>query len=111
MSNNSDERFEKLSRVFKALCNPNRLRLFMQLASCCAPGTVCEGGDDEQVSTCVGDLGQELGVSPSTISHHLKELREAGLMETKRQGRKVVCWVDPDILRALAAFFSTPLGD
>ncbi len=111
MSNNENDQFEQLSRVFKALGNPNRLNLFMQLASCCAPGTAYEGGEDDYDCTCVGDLGQELGVSPSTISHHLKELREAGLVQTEKRGRKVECWVDPDILRALAKFFSTPLGD
>jgi len=109
MSNNQSAQFGKLAAVFRALSNSNRLGLFMQLASCCAPGTVCDGDEDE-LRRCVGELGRELGISAPTISHHLKELRAAGLIKTERRGRRIECWVDPEILRALAEFFSTPLA-
>jgi ArsR family transcriptional regulator len=35
------------------------------------------------------------------VSHHIKELRGAGLIQTRRQGQNIECWVDPDILEEL----------
>lgn len=57
---------------------------------------------------CVGELGRELSISPSTVSHHLKELRRAGLIKTQRRGRNIECWTDPDVLSELAKFFADP---
>lgn len=54
---------------------------------------------------CVGDLGDGLGLAPSTISHHLKELRRAGLIRMERAGRHVECWADPEALARLSEFF------
>ncbi len=59
----------------------------------------------------MGDLGRELGISPSTVSHHLKELRAAGLIKAERRGQNIECWVDPEILQALSEFFGAPLED
>jgi ArsR family transcriptional regulator len=57
---------------------------------------------------CVGEIGRDLSVSPSTVSHHLKELRDAGLIRAQRRGQKIECWVDPDVLNELAQFFGQP---
>lgn len=93
--------------MFRALSNPNRLRIFLRLASCCcAPGGVRM--TDAEARACVGELGQDLEVGPSTVSHHIKELRQAGLIQMQRRGQNVECWVDPEILRALAEFFAEP---
>lgn len=96
---------ERYARAFKALGNPHRLKIFIKLATCCAPGTkaLCEGE-----TPCVGELGRDLGIVPSTVSHHVKELRNAGLIHVERQGKNVVSWVDPDILAELAHFFDFP---
>ena len=91
---------------FKALSNPHRLALFQRLTSCCAPGTSCSL---EQARLSVGELGEEVDVAPSTLSHHLKELNRAGLVQMERRGKQVVCWVEPETLKALAALFSEPL--
>lgn len=90
---------------FKALSNPNRLTLFKRLMSCCAPGTVCST-TDEAVRYCVGELGKGLGIAPSTVSHHLKELSQAGLIQTKRQGKTIHCWIEPSVLNELGQFFA-----
>ena len=103
------DQLEEFAHIFKALSNPNRLHIFMRLACCCAPGTMCEG--DTAMRRCVGDLGQELSISPSTVSHHLKELRQAGLIKTQRRGQNIECWVDPDVLSELAKFFANPATD
>lgn len=95
----------KYATMFKALSNPHRLNVFMRLASsCCLEGEVCSSGD--QICECVGVLGKDLGIAPSTVSHHLKELHRSGLIEMKRHGQRIECWVDPEVLEALAGFFA-----
>jgi ArsR family transcriptional regulator len=108
MSNNRDANIKKFAEIFKALSNPNRLKIFLQLISCCQPGTVTSINPDtgDEGCACVGDLGQNLGIVPSTISHHIKELRQAGLIRMERRGQKIECWVDPQTLKTLQGFFS-----
>ena len=89
--------------MFKALSNPHRLALFQRLMSCCVPGTVC--GSEEVTRYCVGEVGEGLDIAPSTLSHHLKELKQAGLIQTEREGKTILCWVDPDVLEELTHFF------
>jgi ArsR family transcriptional regulator len=55
---------------------------------------------------CVGELAAELDIVPSTVSHHLKELTQAGLIATERCGREIRCWVEPDVLHELGGFFT-----
>ncbi len=90
--------------MFKALSNPNRLRIFLRLVSCCAPGTV--HSVDAEGSAYIGELSKDLEIVPSTVSHHIKELRRAGLIKLKRQGQKIECWIEPEVLKDLAQFFS-----
>jgi ArsR family transcriptional regulator len=103
MSNNGNYNIEKFSKVFKALSNPNRLKIFLRLVSCCVPGTVwsLEAKD----VTCVGDVAKDLEIVPSTVSHHIKELREAGVIKMKRSGQRIECWIDPEVLKELEGFF------
>ncbi len=103
MSYSRDKEIEQYADVFKALSNPNRLRIFLRLVSCCAPGTVHTVEDGK---ACVGDIAQDLKISPSTVSHHIKELYRAGLIRMKRRGQYVDCWIDPTVLRNVADFFS-----
>jgi ArsR family transcriptional regulator len=81
-----------LARMFKALGDPIRLRLLSRITSA-AEGEIC-----------VCDLtGGDFEVSGPTISHHLKVLREAGLIEGERRGTWVYYRPQPDNLRQLAA--------
>jgi len=107
MSNSRMFDAEKLSHAFKALSNPHRLSIFVRLASCCAPGTAYDA--DKAIRECVGTVGENLDLSPSTISHHIKELHRAGLIKMKRRGQTVECWVDPETLDSLAEFFKPPV--
>jgi len=104
MPNFRNNEVEKLAHIFKALSNPNRLRIFLRLVSCCVPGTI--HSLDAGGSAYVGELGKDLGIVPSTVSHHIKELRQAGLIRVQRQGQKIECWVDPQIIKDLGKFFS-----
>lgn len=94
-----------VAEKFKALSNPHRVAIFRRLISCCVPGTKCS--PDEKESECVGDLGKDLGIAPSTVSHHIKELRRAGLIHVERRGQKVECWIDPETLESMSMFFVT----
>ncbi len=104
MSNNQKINLDHYAAIFKALSNPNRLKIFLRLVSCCAPGTITSLEDEG--SAYVGELGRDLGIVPSTVSHHIKELRRAGLIKVQRQGQRVQCWLDAEVLRELARFFA-----
>jgi ArsR family transcriptional regulator len=103
MSNTKTEDLQRFANIFKALSNPHRLRIFMKLATCCAPGTICSV--ETANSAYVGELAEDLDIVPSTVSHHIKELRQAGLIRMRRQGQKIECWVDPHVYNDLIGFF------
>ncbi|MER6944444.1 metalloregulator ArsR/SmtB family transcription factor [Nonomuraea sp. NPDC000554] len=86
----------ELSRMFKALSDPVRLRLLSLIAS-------HEGGE-----ACVCDLTGPFDVSQPTISHHLKVLREAGLVGSERRGTWVYYWVLPVALNRLSSLLQAP---
>lgn len=105
MSNNRNNEIERFSDMFKALSNPHRLKIFVRLANCCGPNIACSVDSDE-MKTCVGELGRDLGIVPSTVSHHIKELHRTGLIRMERRGQKIDCWVDSETIGALGDFFN-----
>jgi ArsR family transcriptional regulator len=109
MSNYRTVQADMLADTFKALGHPHRLQIFLQLATCCVPGTAC--GDDNSIRRCVGELAAQLHIAPSTVSHHLKELTRAGLIATERCGREIRCWVEPEVLRKLGDFFTSFIAE
>jgi len=104
MSNYRNEELGRMAEQFKALANPHRLQIFLRLSTCCAPGTVCSS---EEATRSVGALGERLDIAPSTLSHHIKELNRAGLINMERRGKRVDCWVDPETLLRLSQFFKS----
>ncbi len=100
-----------MAAMFKALSNPHRLEIFVKLASAGGDTACCtvKGEKLELINgpcACVGDLGKGLGLAPSTVSHHIKELRLAGLITLERQGQNIFCHVEPETLRELSEFFT-----
>ena len=91
-----------LASAFKALSNPNRLAIFRKLVACCPDGQACNIED----SLCISELGESLTIAPSTLSHHIKELSQAGLVETIRQGKNIICRVELERVKELAVFFN-----
>ncbi len=100
MSNHAAQEILRFAEMFKALSNPNRLEIFLRLIACCPPGTSC--CSEVEARRYVGELGQELGITLSTVSHHIKELRHAGLIRVERRGRNIECWVDEHAVRGMA---------
>ncbi|MGQ4596428.1 metalloregulator ArsR/SmtB family transcription factor [Nocardia sp. R6R-6] len=80
----------ELATVFKALSDPVRLRLLSLIAS--------HAGQE----ACVCDVSAGFDVSQPTISHHLKVLREAGLLGSERRGSWVYYRVEPAALQQLS---------
>lgn len=108
MSNTRTNNVQHFTAMFGALSNPNRLRVFLRLLSCCGPEAA--GLTDDQATAFVGELGRDLGIAASTVSHHIKELHRSGLIQMERRGQRVACWVDRGTLRELAEFFSLQVG-
>jgi len=97
--------------MFKALGDPTRLHIYNFLRCCCRPVAVDESGDVRPVDgPTVGEVcchvtgAQQIN---SLISHHLKELRVAGLITVERRGKNMICGVNREAARALAAYLFT----
>ncbi|MGH4011354.1 MAG: ArsR/SmtB family transcription factor [Pseudonocardiaceae bacterium] len=87
----SAEEAAELARAFKAIADPVRLRLLSLIAS-------HAGGE-----ACVCDLTGAFALTGPTISHHLKVLREAGLVGSERRGTWIYYRVQPGLLAQLSA--------
>jgi ArsR family transcriptional regulator len=83
------EHANEFAPMFKALGDPVRLRLLSMIASA--------GGGE----VCVCDLTGEFSLTGPTISHHLKVLREAGLVDSDRRGTWVYYRLVPAALALL----------
>ena len=68
------EEFQNLADIFKQLSDGSRLRLFWILCHC---------------EECVTNLSVMMGMSSPAISHHLKQLKNAGLIVSRRDGKEV----------------------
>lgn len=110
MSNHRTIDLDSYSEVYGALSNPNRLRLLLRIFDQCRPDDLCATSDG--MGACVGELADGLDIAPSTVSHHLKELRRVGLISMTRQGRTVECAVNTEALAGLSSLFDqSPLAN
>jgi ArsR family transcriptional regulator len=87
-----------LARVFRALGDPVRLRLVSLIGA-------HQGGE-----ACVCDLNAAFSLTQPTISHHLKVLREAGIIDSERRGTWVYYRLVPAALERMAVLLATPGG-
>jgi ArsR family transcriptional regulator, arsenate/arsenite/antimonite-responsive transcriptional repressor len=84
-----EEEAARLASALKTIADPARLRLLSLIQA-------QPGGE-----TCVCHLTEPLGLSQPTVSHHLKVLHQAGLVERERRGSWVFYRVVPEALAAL----------
>jgi ArsR family transcriptional regulator, arsenate/arsenite/antimonite-responsive transcriptional repressor len=82
---------DDLAAVFKALADPTRVAIVSRLAS----GEMC----------CVCDLTDAFELSQPTVSHHLRILRDAGLVESERRGTFAYYWLVPEAIDRLRGVF------
>jgi ArsR family transcriptional regulator, arsenate/arsenite/antimonite-responsive transcriptional repressor len=85
-----------LARVFKALGDPVRLRLVSLIGA-------HEGGE-----VCVCELTEAFDLTQPTISHHLKVLRDAGIIDGERRGTWVYYWLVPATLERMSGLLEAP---
>lgn len=97
------------SDAFRALGHPHRLTIVELLReralSCCEAERVEECALDP-ASCNVGALAEAVPCAPSTLSHHLKELERAGIIERARDGRQLLCRLNEDRLAELSRFLA-----
>lgn len=86
----SVEDAQKLARMFKALGDPTRVRLLSMIAA-------RSGGE-----ACVCDLTEPVGLSQPTVSHHMKQLVDAGPVTRERRGKWAYYSLVPDTLAMLS---------
>jgi ArsR family transcriptional regulator len=86
----SDEQAAATAAVFKALADPARVRIVNVLATSGEPVCVCH-------------LIEPLGLSQPTVSHHLKRLLEAGLLEREQRGKWAYFSLRPEAVETLSA--------
>jgi ArsR family transcriptional regulator len=99
MADTMDEK--EMARVFKALANPNRLRLYLMIAE---KSEESFAADHECLIT---DVIKSLPIGAPTISHHLKELENAGLITTERRGKYLVARVNGAVSDEVKKMLST----
>jgi ArsR family transcriptional regulator len=87
---------EQLAAAFKAIADPARLRLLSFIAA------------QPSGEACVCYLTEPLGLSQPTVSHHLKLLFDAGLLERERRGTWVYYRIVPAELAALRSALAPP---
>jgi ArsR family transcriptional regulator len=90
---------EQVSSLLKAIADPVRLRLMSIVLS-------HEGGE-----ACVCDLTPAFDLSQPTISHHLKVLHAAGLLDREKRGVWVYYKAKPEALTAMTSLFATVRGE
>jgi ArsR family transcriptional regulator, arsenate/arsenite/antimonite-responsive transcriptional repressor len=97
-SNLSDADARAAARVFKALGDPARVRLLSLIAS--APAG----------EACVCELVDALDLAQPTVSHHLRQLLQAGLVERERRGTWAYYRARPEALAAVSRSLELPVG-
>ena len=94
--------FRDLARMFKALADENRLKILALIREGELRCECTENGCDD--TRCMKEIGSSLDISQATVSHHTKELVDAGLITTRKKGKWVYCQVDEDGISRLAEF-------
>ncbi len=92
-----------VARVFKALGDPTRLAIFEIVRSSAAAGEAHSPGE---IENSISQIASQFDLSLSTVSHHIKELRGAGLVRCVRRGQSIYCSVEPGVLDRVGRFLA-----
>ncbi len=95
---------QDLVKVFKALANRNRLEMLKSIYEVGISGCCDSDSPSVERCSCVGDIVERFKLAPSTISHHLKELSSAGLIEVEREGKFIRVIPGRESLRSMMDF-------
>jgi ArsR family transcriptional regulator, arsenate/arsenite/antimonite-responsive transcriptional repressor len=96
---------KKMAKVFKALSNPNRLELYMQIVK------QSEASYKTDCGCLISDIAKSLNIGAPTISHHLKELSNAELIFTERRGKYLVAKVNEEMVNEVNELLKLHYGE
>jgi ArsR family transcriptional regulator, arsenate/arsenite/antimonite-responsive transcriptional repressor len=89
---------KELAKIFKALSNENRLEIYKEIAK-------LENVDYEQKCECsISDILSCMKIGAPTISHHLKELANANLITTEKNGKYLMAHINKETLENIRGF-------
>ena len=102
---------EELVRIFKALANENRLKILEAIknnqAQCaCCPEDAGLFDSEEGAICCVDEIVGQFDMAQSTISQHLRELHNAGLLERHKKAQWVYYTINRERLEGLGEYLS-----
>ncbi len=105
-----------LAKMFKALSNEQRLKIFMLIYTQCCTTNGSKGCKDtifndqpcckvaRTVQKAFSTVCDCMNLSRSTVSHHFKELQNAGLIHCKREGQTFRCSVNEEAINDIRQF-------
>ena len=91
----------KMAKIFKALSNENRLELFIEILKV---RETCLVTDDTECF--ITDIMESMNIGAPTVSHHIKELTNAGLVITERKGKFLAARINDETLHEIIEFLS-----
>ena len=94
---------KQLARVFKALSEENRLKILINILK---KEWQCQQGECCDKDICIKDFCKSLKISFATISYHVKELVNAGLITTKKEGRWAYCQINKKTFKKAQEFLN-----
>ena len=101
-SSKQTERMARISSAFKALSNETRLAVFENIRLGQCKETLDK---DNRPSVCC--VASNFNISLSTISHHMKELRNAGLIDCERKGQSIFCQPNEDTVKMMIEYLNS----
>ncbi|MFZ7104319.1 MAG: ArsR/SmtB family transcription factor [Peptococcaceae bacterium] len=90
-----EKNIRNLAQIFKSLGDPNRISIIQKLS---------------QEEKCVCELMEEMGLSQPAVSHHLKQLKQAGLVQDRREGKWIFYSVNHREYRDFLDLVNNKLG-
>ncbi|CAH0436011.1 putative transcriptional repressor [Clostridium neonatale] len=85
---------KELAKIFKALSNENRLEIYLEILKCNEKSFE----DDECCGCFITDIINKFNIGAPTISHHLKELTNAGLIFTEKKGKYLIARINEELV-------------
>ena len=93
---------DELALAFKALSNPNRLRIYREILR----HDRHDVGPEDDAGCLVFDFINKLDIGAPTVSHHVKELVRAGLIRVERNGKYLSCYLNAPMRNAMAVLLN-----
>jgi len=93
-----------LTRIFKALSDENRLAIFQLIRERCEHG---HEATEAELNRSVSKIAGEFDLALSTVSHHLKELKNAGLIRCDKRGQRIYCSTGAEALALVDEFLKS----